>query len=144
MRRANQMIAGWWASLGAVQVGEGPFERDAALFRALHVLEPLCRPSRWHLPEKRVGIHHHRWTERVADDTGNRDAFANCLADLYDDKRSSVRCRRHSCADVAHTERQCRLLDFSRCCGELHFGSAYRVVDRPSNARPLLATAEGR
>jgi hypothetical protein len=48
------------------------------------------------------------------------------------------------CADVARTERQCRLLDFSGCCGELHFGSAHRVVDRPSNARPLLATAEGR
>jgi hypothetical protein len=24
-----------------------PFEIDATLFRALHVLEPLCRPPRW-------------------------------------------------------------------------------------------------
>ena len=108
---------------------------------------PLCSEpcTFWnHCAARRVGISCHRWTERVADDTGNRDACANCLADLYDDKRSSVRCRRYSCTDVARTERQCRLLDFSGCCGELHFGSAHRVVDRPSNARPLLATAEGR
>jgi hypothetical protein len=44
-------------------------------------------------------------TERLADDTGNRDTCANCLTDLFDDKRRLVRCRDHSCADMAHTER---------------------------------------
>jgi hypothetical protein len=29
------------------------------------------------------------------------------------------------------------------CCGQLHFGSAHRGVDRSPNACPLLATADG-
>ena len=34
------------------KVGKWPFEIDATLFRALHVLEPLCRPPRWHYGPK--------------------------------------------------------------------------------------------
>jgi hypothetical protein len=44
---------------------------------------------------------------------------------------------------MARTKRRCRVLDCSYCCCEHHFGSAHRLVDRSSNARSLLATADG-
>ena len=46
--------------------------------------------------------------------------------------------------DMARAERGCRFLDFGNCFGKLHFGGAHCVVARPSNARPLLETADGR
>jgi hypothetical protein len=123
----------------------GPYVRRgiAGLPRKLCIMWNHCAAERvticrGGMESRREGI------ERVADDTGNRDTCANCLADLSDDKQRAVRRGRHSRADVASAERIRRLLDFGSCRGEHHFGSADRVVDRPSNARPLLAAADVR
>jgi hypothetical protein len=70
-------------------------------------------------------------TEGIVDDTGNSDTYANRCSDLLDDKRRFIRCRRHSCSDIACIEREFRFLDFGSRWGELHFGAAYRLVDGP-------------
>ena len=51
-------------------------------------------------------------TEGIVDDTGNSDTYANRCSDLLDDKRRFIRCRRHSCSDIACIEREFRFLDF--------------------------------
>ena len=70
-------------------------------------------------------------TEGIVDDTGNSDTCANRRSDVLDDKRCSLRCRRHSCSDIARIKREFRLLDLGSRWNELHFGAANRVVDGP-------------